>query len=118
MTNVNLYVDNDNGTYVINNRVMFVVLTLVAFLIIYGAQKMAGKQPRVLESIALRSSARSSGSERSDSACEEAVHLDLVDPLRITKCLSDLWHHHCHGDVNYFPAFLMPSSTLSGVMGI
>ncbi len=44
MTNVNLYVDNDNGTYVINNRVMFVVVTLVAFLIIYGAQKMAGNR--------------------------------------------------------------------------
>lgn len=37
--NLNLYVDNDNGTYVINNKVMFVVVTLMAFLIIYGAQK-------------------------------------------------------------------------------
>ena len=40
MTNVNLYIDNDNGTYIINNKVMFVGVTLAAFLIIYGAQKM------------------------------------------------------------------------------
>jgi len=42
MTNLNLYVDNDNGTYAINNKVMFVTITLVAFLFIYGAQKVAG----------------------------------------------------------------------------
>ncbi len=39
MTNVNLYVDNDNGTYLINNKVMFVVVTLAALFIIYGTQK-------------------------------------------------------------------------------
>ena len=42
MSNLNLYVDNDNGTYAINNKVMFVTITLVAFLFIYGAQKVAG----------------------------------------------------------------------------
>jgi len=42
MTNLNLYVDNDNGNYAINNKVMFVTVTLVAFLFIYGAQKVAG----------------------------------------------------------------------------
>lgn len=39
ISNLNLYVDNDNGSYVINNKVMFVVVTLMAFLIIYGTQK-------------------------------------------------------------------------------
>ena len=42
MTNLNLYVDNDNGNYTINNKVMFVTVTLAAFLFIYGAQKLAG----------------------------------------------------------------------------
>ena len=42
MTNLNLYVDNDNGNYAINNKVMYVGLTLFAFLVIYGAQKVAG----------------------------------------------------------------------------
>jgi len=42
MTNLNLYVDNDNGSYAINNKVMFVTVTLGAFLFIYGAQKVAG----------------------------------------------------------------------------
>jgi hypothetical protein len=42
ITNVNLYVDNDNGNYAINNKVMFVTVTLVAFLLFYGAQKVAG----------------------------------------------------------------------------
>jgi len=42
MTNVNLYIDNNNGNYVINNKVMFVIVTLVAFLFIYGSQKVAG----------------------------------------------------------------------------
>jgi hypothetical protein len=39
-TNLNLYVDNDNGSYVINNKVMFVGVTLAAFLFIYGALKL------------------------------------------------------------------------------
>jgi hypothetical protein len=39
MTNVNLYVDNDNGSYVVNNKVMFVVVTVVALALIYGTQK-------------------------------------------------------------------------------
>ncbi len=38
-SNVNLYIDNDNGTYVINNKVMVVGITLAAWLIIYGALK-------------------------------------------------------------------------------
>ena len=41
MTNVNLYIDNDNGSYVINNRIMFVGVTLGALLFIYGTQKIA-----------------------------------------------------------------------------
>jgi len=40
MTNVNLYIDNDNGSYVINNRIMFVGVTLGALLFIYGTQKI------------------------------------------------------------------------------
>jgi hypothetical protein len=39
MTNINLYVDNDNGTYLINNKVMYVGVTLAALFIIYGTQK-------------------------------------------------------------------------------
>ena len=41
MTNVNLFIDNDNGIYVINNKVMFVGVTLGALLLIYGTQKVA-----------------------------------------------------------------------------
>jgi len=39
-TNINLYVDNDNGFYVINNKVLYAGVTVVAFLIIYGALKV------------------------------------------------------------------------------
>jgi hypothetical protein len=39
-SNLNLYVDNDNGTYVINNKGMFVGVTLAAFLFIYGGLKV------------------------------------------------------------------------------
>lgn len=39
MSNVNLYIDNDNGTYVINHKVMYVGVTFAAFLFIYGTQK-------------------------------------------------------------------------------
>lgn len=39
-SNLNLYVDNDNGSYVINNKLMFVGVTLAAFLFIYGALKL------------------------------------------------------------------------------
>lgn len=39
MTNINLYIDNDNGTYIINNKLMFVGITVAAFLFIYLAQK-------------------------------------------------------------------------------
>jgi len=38
-SNLNLYIDNDNGSYVINNKAMFVGVTLLAFLFIYGTQK-------------------------------------------------------------------------------
>jgi hypothetical protein len=38
-TNVNLYIDNDNGSYVINNKLMVIGVTLAAWLIIYGALK-------------------------------------------------------------------------------
>jgi hypothetical protein len=39
MSNVNLYVDNDNGSYVINHKGVFVGVTLAAFALIYGTQK-------------------------------------------------------------------------------
>ena len=39
ISNLNLYIDNDNGSYVINNKVMFIGVTLLAFLFIYGTQK-------------------------------------------------------------------------------
>jgi len=38
-SNVNLYIDNDNGSYIINNKVMVVGVTLAAWLIIYGGLK-------------------------------------------------------------------------------
>ncbi len=40
MTNLNLYLDNDNGSYVINKKGMFVGVTLAAFVIFYGALKV------------------------------------------------------------------------------
>ena len=40
MTNLNLYIDNDNGTYVINNKGMFVGITLAALIIFYGSLKL------------------------------------------------------------------------------
>lgn len=40
-SNVNLYIDNNNGSYVINNHVMYVGVTLAALLFIYGAQKIS-----------------------------------------------------------------------------
>ena len=39
ISNLNLYIDNDNGSYVINNKAMFVGITLLVFLFIYGTQK-------------------------------------------------------------------------------
>ncbi len=41
MTNLNLYVDNDNGTYHIYNKLLFAGITAGAFLFIYGSQKLA-----------------------------------------------------------------------------
>ena len=40
MTNVNFYVDNINGYYTINNKLMFTGVTLLALLLIYGTQKV------------------------------------------------------------------------------
>lgn len=40
MTNLNFYVDNDNGSYVINNKIMYAGVTLAALLFIYGALKI------------------------------------------------------------------------------
>lgn len=40
MTNLNLYVDNDNGTYVIHNKVLFAGISMAAFLFIYGSLKI------------------------------------------------------------------------------
>ena len=37
--NLNLYIDNDQGTYVIHNWVMVTGITLLAFLFIYGSLK-------------------------------------------------------------------------------
>ena len=39
--NLGLYIDNDNGTFAINNKVMYIGVTLAALLIIYGSQKAA-----------------------------------------------------------------------------
>jgi len=39
--NLGMYVDNDNGTFVINNKVMFIGVMLGALLFIYGSQKIA-----------------------------------------------------------------------------
>jgi hypothetical protein len=41
ISNVNLYIDNDNGTYTINNKMLFIGVTLAAFLFIYGSQKVS-----------------------------------------------------------------------------
>lgn len=38
--NLNMYVDNDNGSYVINNKLMFAGVTLGSFIFIYGALKL------------------------------------------------------------------------------
>jgi hypothetical protein len=40
MSNLNLYVDNDNGSYAINNKLLFVGVTLGAFVFIYGSLKL------------------------------------------------------------------------------
>jgi len=40
INNLNLYVDNDNGSYVINNKVLYVGITIGVFLFIYGALKL------------------------------------------------------------------------------
>ncbi len=39
MINLNLYIDNDQGTYVIHNKALFAGITLLAFLFIYGSLK-------------------------------------------------------------------------------
>ncbi|MEN8203555.1 MAG: hypothetical protein ABFS28_13245 [Bacteroidota bacterium] len=41
ISNVNLYVDNDKGSYVINNKLVYVIVTIVVFFFIYGSQKVA-----------------------------------------------------------------------------
>jgi hypothetical protein len=41
ITNVNLYIDNNNGTYLINNKALFAGVNIAAFLFIYGTQKLA-----------------------------------------------------------------------------
>lgn len=38
-TNINLYIDNDNGSYTIYNWAVYVGVTLAVFLIVYGALK-------------------------------------------------------------------------------
>ena len=40
MTNLNMYVDNDNGSYVINNKLLFAGVTLGAFVFFYGTLKL------------------------------------------------------------------------------
>ena len=39
-TNINLYIDNENGTYVIHNKVLYGGITFGVFLFIYGALKL------------------------------------------------------------------------------
>jgi len=38
--NINLFIDNDNGTYAINNKIMVIGVILTALLFIYGGQKV------------------------------------------------------------------------------
>ncbi len=40
INNVNLYVDNDNGTYVINHKAMYIGVTVAVWLFIYGSLKV------------------------------------------------------------------------------
>lgn len=40
MSSLNLYIDNDNGSYLVNNKAMFISVTLGAFLFVYGALKI------------------------------------------------------------------------------
>ena len=40
ITNVNMYVDNDHGSYHIYNKLLYAAVTLGAFAFIYGTQKM------------------------------------------------------------------------------
>lgn len=42
-TNLNMYIDNDNGSYLIHNKVLFVGGTLGVFLFIYGALKITSQ---------------------------------------------------------------------------
>jgi hypothetical protein len=39
-SNINLYIDNDNGSYVIYNKALFAGITLGMFVFIYGALKL------------------------------------------------------------------------------
>jgi len=41
MSNLNLYIDNNNGSYPINNKFMFVGVTVGALVFIYGALKLS-----------------------------------------------------------------------------
>jgi hypothetical protein len=41
--NINLYVDNDNGSYVIYNKLKFAGMTLGMFIFIYGALKLTSQ---------------------------------------------------------------------------
>jgi hypothetical protein len=41
--NINLYVDNDNGSYVIYNKLRFAGITLGMFIFIYGALKLTSQ---------------------------------------------------------------------------
>lgn len=43
-SNLNLYIDNDNGSYVINNKLLFVTVTVATFLFVYGSLKVASIQ--------------------------------------------------------------------------
>jgi hypothetical protein len=88
MSNVNLYVDNDNGTYVINNKVMFVGVTLAAWLFIYGSQKatsMLGlkRLKAYLADLQVGALDRSEGIERS-----KRRHLWLWIALCLFLCVS------------------------------
>jgi len=48
--NINLFVDNDNGTYHIYNKVMYIGISVAAFVFIYGIQKLiAQKSLRTLK---------------------------------------------------------------------
>jgi hypothetical protein len=69
MINLNLYIDNDQGTYVIHNKVLFAGISLMLFVFIYGSLKAVSllglrRLKSYLEDLQQGVLARSEGIER------------------------------------------------------